>query len=155
MTKVAFITGITGQDGSYLAELLLEKKYFVHGLIRRSSLINTSRIDHIFSNKNLTLHYGDVTDGACLYSSLANIKNLYHNMTVLEIYNLAAQSHVGVSFNQPEYTANVNALGTLRILEAMRSIKSLKKSKLYQASSSEMFGDTKIKPQNEKTIFKL
>ena len=153
MTKVAFITGITGQDGSYLAELLLEKKYFVHGLIRRSSLINTSRIDHIFSNKNLTLHYGDVTDGACLYSSLANIKNLYHNMTVLEIYNLAAQSHVKVSFEMPEYTADTDAFGVLKILEAIRNNGLCNIARFYQASTSELYGLVQETPQSETTPF--
>jgi len=150
--KIALITGVTGQDGSYLAEILLKKNYKVFGARRRSSTTQSSyRIDHLynekFKNNNFKLIYFDLTDSS-------NIHNVLQQVTPDEIYNLAAQSHVGVSFNQPEYTANVNGLGTLRILEAMRSIKSLKKSKLYQASSSEMFGDTKIKPQNEKTIFK-
>ena len=150
--KIALITGVTGQDGSYLAEILLKKNYKVFGARRRSSTAQSSyRIDHLykkkFKNNNFKLIYFDLTDSS-------NIHNVLQQVTPDEIYNLAAQSHVGVSFNQPEYTANVNGLGTLRILEAMRSIKSLKKSKLYQASSSEMFGDTKIKPQNEKTIFK-
>jgi GDPmannose 4,6-dehydratase len=150
--KIALITGVTGQDGSYLAEILLKKNYKVFGARRRSSTTQSSyRIDHLYNEKfkvnNFKLIYFDLTDSS-------NIHNVLQQVTPDEIYNLAAQSHVGVSFNQPEYTANVNGLGTLRILEAMRSIKSLKKSKLYQASSSEMFGDTKIKPQNEKTIFK-
>ena len=150
--KIALITGVTGQDGSYLAEILLKKNYKVFGARRRSSTTQSSyRIDHLynekFKNNNFKLIYFDLTDSS-------NIHNVLQQVTPDEIYNLAAQSHVGVSFNQPEYTANVNGLGTLRILEAMRSIKSLKKSKLYQASSSEMFGDTKIKPQNEKTSFK-
>ena len=117
--KVAFITGITGQDGSYLSELLLDKGYKVHGLIRRASIINTNRIDHIFSNKNLILHYGDMTDGASLYKILNDIKNLYTNMDRLEIYNLAAQSHVKISFEMPEYTADTDAFGTLKLLEAI------------------------------------
>jgi GDPmannose 4,6-dehydratase len=150
--KIALITGVTGQDGSYLAEILLKKNYKVFGARRRSSTTQSSyRIDHLYNEKfkdnNFKLIYFDLTDSS-------NIHNVLQQVNPDEIYNLAAQSHVGVSFNQPEYTANVNGLGTLRILEAMRSIKSLKKSKLYQASSSEMFGDTKIKPQNEKTIFK-
>ena len=150
--KIALITGVTGQDGSYLAEILLKKNYKVFGARRRSSTTQSSyRIDHLYNEKfkenNFKLIYFDLTDSS-------NIHNVLQQVSPDEIYNLAAQSHVGVSFNQPEYTANVNGLGTLRILEAMRSIKSLKKSKLYQASSSEMFGDTKTKPQNEKTIFK-
>ena len=114
--KIAFITGITGQDGSYLAELLLEKGYIIHGLIRRSSLINTTRIDHIFDNKNLKLHYGDMTDGSCLTNCLATIKSNYPDMERLEIYNLAAQSHVKVSFEMPEYTADTHGCGTLTLL---------------------------------------
>jgi GDPmannose 4,6-dehydratase len=150
--KIALITGVTGQDGSYLAEILLKKNYKVFGARRRSSTTQSSyRIDHLYEgklkNNDFKLIYLDLTDSS-------NVNNVLQYSKPDEIYNLAAQSHVGVSFNQPEYTANVNALGTLRILEAMRSIKSLKKSKLYQASSSEIFGDTKIKPQNEKTIFK-
>ena len=150
--KIALITGVTGQDGSYLAEILLKKNYKVFGARRRSSTTQSSyRIDHLYNEKfkenNFKLIYFDLTDSS-------NIHNVLQQVSPDEIYNLAAQSHVGVSFNQPEYTANVNGLGTLRILEAMRSIKSLKNSKLYQASSSEMFGDTKVKPQNEKTIFK-
>jgi GDPmannose 4,6-dehydratase len=121
MSKISFITGINGQDGSYLAELLLDKGYRVHGLIRRSSLINTERIEHIYNNPNLKLHYGDLTDGSCLYSCLANIKNTYPDITVLEIYNLAAQSHVKVSFEMPEYTADTDAFGTLKLLEAIRA----------------------------------
>ena len=106
-TKIAIITGITGQDGSYLAELLLSKNYIVHGVIRRSSTINTSRIDHIFKNNNLILHYGDLTDGTCLHQLLSNIKNKY-TFDRLEIYNLAAQSHVKISFEMPEYTADAD-----------------------------------------------
>ncbi len=149
--KKAIIFGITGQDGSYLAEFLLKKNYIIHGVKRRSSSANTERIDHIFDsinlkNKNLYVHYGDITDG----SSTLNIIN---KIKPDEIYNLAAQSHVKVSFDIPEYTANSTALGTLRILEALKSL-NLKKTKFYQASSSEMFGkQTKNKSQNENTKF--
>jgi GDPmannose 4,6-dehydratase len=138
--KIAFITGITGQDGSYLAELLLEKGYMVHGLIRRSSNINTQRIEHIFGNKNLKLHYGDLTDGTCLTNTLNKIKNSYPKMKVLEIYNLAAQSHVQISFEMPEYTANTDGFGTLKLLEAIRSCGLEKIAKFYQASTSELYG---------------
>ena len=146
--KKALITGVTGQDGSYLAELLLQKGYEVHGLIRRSSSFNTSRIDHIYqdphkSNVNLSLHYGDLTDGASLNQLMKTIKPD-------EVYNLGAQSHVRVSFDIPEYSTNVNALGTIRILDAIRE--SGIKTKFYQASSSEMFGNSKP-PQNENTPF--
>ena len=135
--KIALIFGITGQDGSYLAELLLKKNYIIHGVKRRSSSANTERIDHLFdsvnfSNKNIFIHYGDITDGT---STLNIINKIKPN----EIYNLAAQSHVKVSFDVPEYTADVTALGALRILESMRILK-LKKTKYYQASSSEMYG---------------
>jgi GDPmannose 4,6-dehydratase len=140
--KKALITGITGQDGSYLAELLLQKGYEVHGIIRRSSSINTDRIDHIFDRLNL--HYGDVVDGSSLTSLILKIKPD-------EIYNLAAQSHVAVSFEVPEYTANVDALGTLKILEAIRTLK--KPCKFYQASTSELYGKVQETPQTEKTPF--
>ena len=153
MVKLGFITGITGQDGSYLAELLLEKNYIVHGLIRRSSTVNTSRIEHIFSNKNLFLHYGDLTDGSCLFNCLSNIKNNYPNMTVFEIYNLAAQSHVQISFEMPEYTANTDAFGTLKILEAIRANKLENIAKFYQASTSELYGKVLETPQSESTPF--
>ena len=116
--KIAFITGITGQDGSYLAEFLLAKEYIVYGLLRRASLINTHRIDHIFNR--LHLRYGDLTDGSCLFMILSEIKNTYPQMTRLEVYNLAAQSHVKVSFEMPEYTADVDAFGTLKIIEAIK-----------------------------------
>ena len=147
--KKAFITGITGQDGSYLAELLLEKGYEVHGLIRRASTFNTSRIDHIFqdpheSGNRLHLHYGDVTDAA-------GMTNLVREIAPDEIYNLAAQSHVMVSFSMPTYTANVDAVGTVTLLEAIRS--SGIKTKFYQASTSELFGSTPP-PQNEKSTFR-
>ena len=151
--KVAFITGITGQDGSYLAGLLLEKGYIVHGLIRRSSTINTTRIAHIFSNKNLILHYGDITDGTCLFMCLSNIKQLYPELTRLEIYNLAAQSHVKISFEMPEYTADTDGFGTLKILEAIRSNKLETITKFYQASTSELYGKVQEIPQNEQTPF--
>lgn len=153
MNKVAFITGITGQDGSYLAEFLLNKNYHVYGLIRRSSSINTKRIDHIFHNKNLFLNYGDLTDGSCMYMCLSNIKNKYPNMETLEIYNLAAQSHVKISFEMPEYTADSDAFGTLKLLEAIRSNNLEKIAKFYQASTSELYGLVQEIPQNENTPF--
>jgi GDPmannose 4,6-dehydratase len=147
--KKAFITGITGQDGSYLAELLLEKGYEVHGLIRRASTFNTSRIDHIFqdpheSGSRLRLHYGDVTDAA-------GMTNLVREIAPDEIYNLAAQSHVMVSFSMPTYTANVDAVGTVTLLEAIRS--SGINTRFYQASTSELFGSTPP-PQNEISAFR-
>ena len=151
--RVAFITGITGQDGSYLAELLLSKKYIVHGLIRRSSTINTSRIDHIFHDKNLKLHYGDITDTSCLEKILNIIKNTYLNMSRLEVYNLAAQSHVKISFEMPEYTADTDALGTLKLLEAIRNSNLEKITRFYQASTSELYGNVQETPQNENTPF--
>ncbi len=151
MKKIALITGITGQDGSYLAQFLLNKNYVVHGIKRRSSTVNNYRIDTIYSKyyENLNkprffLHYGDVTDSL-------NISELVNKIEPDEIYNLAAQSHVQVSFETPEYTANADGLGVLRILEAIRRFKK-KKIKFYQASTSEMFGSTKP-PQNEKTYF--
>lgn len=148
--KKALITGITGQDGSYLAELLLEKGYEVHGMIRRASSFNTERIDHIYQDpheteKRLFLHYGDLTDST-------NIIRIIKEVEPDEIYNLAAQSHVKVSFETPEYTGNSDALGTLRILEAIRLLGFEKKTKFYQASTSEMFGATPP-PQNEQTQF--
>ena len=151
MKKTAFITGITGQDGAYLAEILLKKKFVVHGLIRRSSLIKTDRIDHIYNNKKFKnkffLHYGDMTDGSSL---LSIIKKIQPNI----IYNLAAQSHVKVSFETPEYTANADALGTLRLLEAIRILNLEKKTKFYQASTSEMYGNHGNKILNEKSFLK-
>ena len=149
--KIAFITGITGQDGSYLAELLLEKEYIVYGLLRRSSSINTFRIDHIFNK--LKLRYGDMTDSTCLISILANIKTEQPDMDRLEIYNLAAQSHVKVSFEMPEYTADTDAFGTLKILEAIRINKLEKISRFYQASTSELYGLVQEVPQKETTPF--
>jgi len=151
--KIALITGITGQDGSYLAELLLEKKYIVHGLIRRSSSINTNRIEHIFSNPCLKLHYGDLTDSSCLVAILAIIKNQYPEMERLEIYNLAAQSHVKVSFEMPEYTADTDAFGTLKLLEAIRINNLEKITRFYQASTSELYGLVQEIPQKETTPF--
>jgi len=151
MKKIALIFGITGQDGSYLAELLIKKGYLVHGIKRRSSSLNTSRIDHIYQDphekkKNFFLHYGDVTD-AISVSTL--IKKIRPN----EIYNLAAQSHVSVSFEVPEYTANADAIGALRILEAIKFHGFEKITKFYQAGTSEMFGKVQQVPQNEKTPF--
>jgi len=144
--RIALITGITGQDGSYLAEYLLKKKYIVHGIKRRSSSLNTERIDHIYNNKKYKnfffLHYGDLTDRSSL-------DKLLNTIVPDEIYNLAAQSHVAVSFEMPEYTAQVNAIGFLNILEACKTIK--KKIKIYQASSSEMFGLIQQAKQSEKT----
>ena len=147
--KTALIFGITGQDGSYLSELLLRKKYKVHGVKRKSSSINTERIDHIFENKkekNFFLHYGDLTDSLSIQTIISNVKPD-------EIYNLAAQSHVAVSFQIPEYTANVVALGSLRILECIKFLKLENKTKYYQAGSSEMFGKVMEIPQSEKTPF--
>ena len=142
--KVALITGITGQDGSYLAELLLEKGYEVHGIIRRSSLINTHRIDGIYDRLNL--HYGDLTDST-------NLVRVIQKVQPDEIYNLGAQSHVKVSFEMPEYTGQTDALGTLRILEAVRLLEMDKKVRIYQASTSEMFGLVQEIPQKETTPF--
>ena len=144
MSKVALITGITGQDGSYLAELLLKKGYEVHGIVRRSSLINTDRIDHIYDD--LRLHYGDLTDAL-------SIMNLIKDIEPDEIYNLGAQSHVKVSFEIPEYTAQVDALGTLRVLEAVRLLGMEKKTRIYQASTSELYGEVQQVPQTETTPF--
>ena len=144
--KTALITGITGQDGSYLAELLLEKGYMVHGIVRRASLINTARIDHIYDHERIKLHYGDLTDSA-------NIIHILQQTQPDEIYNLAAQSHVKVSFELPEYTGNVDGLGTLRILEAVRILGMEKKCRIYQASTSEMYGLVQETPQTETTPF--
>lgn len=145
-TKVALITGITGQDGSYLAEFLIDKGYQVHGVIRRSSSINTHRIDHLYDHPQLTLHYGDLTDS----SNLLSILNLIRPD---EIYNLAAQSHVRVSFDIPEYTCDVDAIGTLRLLDAIRSANLAKKTKFYQASTSELYGGVYQESTDEKTPF--
>ena len=151
MKKIAFITGITGQDGSYLAELLLSKNYIVHGLKRRTSIINTSRIDHVYldpfvDNRNFVLHYGDLTDST-------NLIRLIKQINPDEIYNLAAMSHVAVSFETPEYTANADGIGTLRLLEAIRLLDLTKKIKIYQASTSELYGKVQEVPQTETTPF--
>ena len=151
MGKVAFITGITGQDGAYLAELLLKKGYIVHGLKRRSSSFNTGRIDHLYqdphvSKRNFILHHGDLTDST-------NLIRIIQEIQPDEIYNLAAQSHVHVSFETPEYTANADGLGTLRILEAIKLLGMAEKTKFYQASTSELYGMSQERPQNENTPF--
>jgi GDPmannose 4,6-dehydratase len=142
--KVALITGINGQDGSYLTELLLQKGYEVHGIVRRASLINTDRIDHVYDS--ITLHYGDLTDST-------NLVRVIQQVQPDEIYNLGAQSHVKVSFEMPEYTGMVDGLGTLRILEAVRLLGMEKKTRIYQASTSEMFGKVQEIPQSETTPF--
>ena len=149
--KKAIITGVTGQDGSYLAEFLLKKNYIVHGIKRRASSFNTDRIDHIYedphiSDNRFVLHYGDLTDST-------NLIRIIQEVQPDEIYNLGAQSHVAVSFETPEYTANSDAIGTLRILEAIRILNLTKKTKFYQASTSELYGLIKESPQNEKTPF--
>ena len=152
MSKVAFVTGINGQDGSYLAELLLEKGYKVWGIVRRSSNIITTRIDHIFDKLNL--RYGDLTDSSNLLNVLMEIKNTYPEMERLEVYNLGAMSHVKISFELPEYTCDVDAMGTLRLLEAIRNCGvSFDKIRFYQASTSEMFGKVVEVPQKETTPF--
>src|SRR5947207_1543898 len=149
--KVALITGITGQDGAYLAELLLHKNYEVHGLKRRTSLINTERIDHLYQDphekdRRFILHYGDMTDS----SSLVRV---IEQSQPDELYNLAAQSHVAVSFEEPEYTADSDGLGTLRLLEALRILGLEKKTRFYQAATSELYGLVRETPQTEKTPF--
>ena len=151
MSKVALITGITGQDGAYLAEYLIKKGYIVHGIKRRSSMFNTDRIDHLYQdphveNRNLILHYGDLTDSL-------NLTRIIGEIQPDEIYNLAAQSHVKVSFDCPEYTANADGLGTLRILEAIRILGLETKTKFYQASTSELYGLVQETPQKETTPF--
>nr|WP_315203244.1 GDP-mannose 4,6-dehydratase [uncultured Albidiferax sp.] len=151
MTKRALITGITGQDGSYLAELLLEKGYEVHGIKRRASSLNTERIDHLYQdphtqNRNLHLHYGDLTD-------TSNLTRIVQQVQPDEVYNLGAQSHVAVSFESPEYTADVDAMGTLRLLEAIRLLGLEKKTRFYQASTSELYGLVQEIPQRESTPF--
>ena len=151
--KVALITGITGQDGSYLTELLLGKDYYVWGIIRRSSSINTDRIDHLYSNPKLILKYGDLSDGSNLLHILGEIKDTYPNMDRLEIYNLGAMSHVKVSFEIPEYSGNVDGLGVLRLLEAVRSSGLIDKCRFYQASTSELYGLVQEVPQRETTPF--
>jgi len=151
MSKVALITGVTGQDGAYLSEFLLKKGYEVHGIKRRSSLFNTDRIDHLYQdphveNRNFTLHYGDLTDST-------NLIRIIQETQPDEIYNLAAMSHVGVSFDTPEYTANADGVGTLRILEAIRLLNLVDKTKFYQASTSELYGLVQEVPQSERTPF--
>jgi len=151
MPKVALITGVTGQDGAYLAEFLLKKGYIVHGIKRRASSFNTDRIDHLYQdphieNRNFILHYGDLTDST-------NLIRIIQEVQPDEIYNLAAQSHVAVSFETPEYTANSDALGTLRLLEAIRILKLEKKTRFYQASTSELYGKVQEVPQSETTPF--
>ncbi|MCK7589518.1 GDP-mannose 4,6-dehydratase [Subsaxibacter sp. CAU 1640] len=151
MQKVALITGITGQDGAYLSEFLLKKGYIVHGVKRRSSLFNTDRIDHLYQdpheeNRNFVLHYGDLTDST-------NLIRIIQEIQPDEIYNLAAMSHVHVSFEIPEYTANVDGIGTLRLLEAIRMLGLEKKTRIYQASTSELYGKVQEVPQTEKTPF--
>ncbi len=151
MKKVALITGVTGQDGAYLAELLLKEGYIVHGLKRRSSLFNTDRIDHLYQdphvdNRNFILHYGDMTDSM-------NLTRIIQEIQPDEIYNLAAMSHVKVSFDTPEYTANADGIGTLRILEAVRLLGLVKKTRIYQASTSELYGLVQEVPQKETTPF--
>lgn len=151
MAKVALITGITGQDGAYLSEYLIKKGYTVHGIKRRASMFNTDRIDHLYQdpqleNRNMILHYGDMTDSL-------NLTRIIGEVQPDEIYNLAAQSHVKVSFDTPEYTANVDALGTLRILEAVRLLKLTEKTRIYQASTSELYGLVQEIPQKETTPF--
>jgi GDPmannose 4,6-dehydratase len=151
MKKKALITGITGQDGSYLAEFLLEKGYEVHGIKRRASSLNTQRIDHIYEdphtdNQNFVLHYGDLTDSS-------NLTRILSEVQPDEVYNLGAQSHVAVSFEAPEYTADVDAMGTLRLLEAIRFLGLEKKTKFYQASTSELYGLVQETPQKETTPF--
>ena len=153
MKKVALITGITGQDGSYLAELLLEKDYDVWGIIRRSSSINTGRIDHLYHNERLILKYGDLSDGPNLLHIMYEIKSTYPNIERLEIYNLGAMSHVKVSFEMPEYSGNVDGLGVLRLLEAIRSSGLMEKCRFYQASTSELYGLVQEVPQSETTPF--
>jgi GDPmannose 4,6-dehydratase len=151
MSKTALVTGVTGQDGAYLTELLLKKGYKVHGIKRRSSMFNTDRIDHLYQdphekNVQLTLHYGDLTDST-------NLIRIIQEVQPDEIYNLAAMSHVHVSFETPEYTANADGIGTLRILEAVRLLGLAKKTKIYQASTSELYGKVQEIPQSEKTPF--
>lgn len=151
MQKVALITGVTGQDGAYLSEFLLKKGYKVHGVKRRSSLINTSRIDHLYEdphvdNRDFILHYGDMTDSM-------NLTRILEEVQPDEIYNLAAMSHVHVSFDTPEYTANADGIGTLRLLEAIRLLNLTKKTKIYQASTSELYGKVQEVPQSETTPF--
>ena len=149
--KTALITGVTGQDGAYLVELLLAKGYEVHGMKRRSSLLNTERVDHLYEDphldhRNFVLHYGDLTDSM-------NVTRLIQEVQPDEIYNLGAMSHVRVSFDMPEYTANVDGIGTLRVLEAVRLLGLTEKTRIYQASTSELYGLVQEVPQSERTPF--
>ena len=144
--KKALITGITGQDGSYLAEFLLEKGYEVHGIVRRASISNTGRIDHLIARNTVTLHDGDLSDSSSLI-------RIIHLVQPDEIYNLAAQSHVQISFDAPEYSGDVDALGVLRILEAVRILGLTEKTRIYQASTSELYGKVEESPQKETTPF--
>jgi GDPmannose 4,6-dehydratase len=151
--KVALITGITGQDGSYLSELLLEKEYKVWGIIRKASSINTNRIEHLYNNKNLILRYGDLTDSINISKILNEIHLEYPDLERLEVYNLGAMSHVKVSFDMPLYTGDVDGLGTLRLLDAIKSSGLFNKTRFYQASTSELYGKVLEVPQNENTPF--
>ena len=151
--KVALITGITGQDGSYMAEMLLEKGYMVWGIVRRASDFNTKRIDHLYGNKNLIIRYGDVTDGSNLLNILFKIDEAYPDLERLEIYNLAAMSHVKVSFEMPEYSVEADGVGVLKLLEAIRNSRLQSKTRFYQASTSELFGLVQEVPQKETTPF--
>jgi GDPmannose 4,6-dehydratase len=151
--RIAIITGITGQDGSYLSELLIEKGYMVYGIIRRSSNINTMRIDHLYDNDNLKLRYGDLTDSIYFSNILNEIDTNHDDIDVIEIYNLAAMSHVKISFELPEYTGNVDGIGVLRILESIRNFKLAHKCRFYQASTSELYGKVQEVPQKETTPF--
>ena len=151
--RISLITGITGQDGSYLAELLLEKNYHVWGLIRRASDINTHRIDHLYDHSRLTIKYGDMTDSSNLLHIMYEIKDTYPDLDRLEVYNLAAMSHVKVSFEMPEYTADADGIGVLRLLEAIRSSGIMEKCRFYQASTSELYGLVQEVPQRETTPF--
>ena len=153
MEKISLITGINGQDGSYLTELLLDKQYIVYGIIRRASIINTERINHLMDNPNLIIKYGDVTDSNNIKNIIELIIKNYPKLSVLEIYNLAAMSHVQVSFEMPEYTTNVNSIGVLNILETIKSSAIKDKIKFYQASTSELYGLVQEVPQNENTKF--
>ena len=151
--KISFITGVNGQDGSYLAELLLNKGYKVWGLIRKTSDFNTARIEHLYNNENFILKYGDLTDSNNLLHIITEIKNTYEDLEILEVYNLAAMSHVKVSFELPEYTANADGVGVLRLLEAIKISGLMNKCRFYQASTSELYGLVQEVPQKETTPF--
>ena len=155
MIKLAIITGITGQDGSYLTELLDSKDYIIYGIIRRNSNINTKRINHLYkyNSEKLILKYGDLTDPYCVINILNEINSKYTDIEVIEIYNLGAMSHVAISYEIPSYTAQVDAIGVLNILEAIKNSPLKQKIKFYQASTSELYGDCEITPQDENTVF--